>query len=151
MYLTEQDRDKIRNILSEYMERKEVQSMKQYLQHGHTTTYDHCMNVVRLSYWLNRRFHLKANERALLIGALLHDFYLYDWHEKSDWHRFHGFHHPFRACKNARRHFKIGGLEEDIIENHMWPLTLRHMPKSREAAIVCLADKYCSLMETVGA
>lgn len=149
MYLSEQDKKRIRDILSEYEREPDVQSMKQYMQHGHTTTYEHCMNVVRFSYWLNRRFHLKANERALLIGAFLHDFYLYDWHEKSDWHRLHGFYHPFRACRNAKRRFGIGALEEDIIENHMWPLTLRHMPKSREAAIVCLADKYCSFMETV--
>lgn len=151
MHLTEQDRERIRTILAEYMDQEEVQSMKKYMQHGSTSTYDHCMNVVRLSYWLNRRFHLKANERALLIGAFLHDFYLYDWHEKSDWHRFHGFRHPFFASRNARRHFQIGALEEDIIENHMWPLTFRHAPKSREAVIVCLADKCCSLTETIGA
>lgn len=150
MYLSKRDRERIGKILSDYLNQETVQSMKQYLQHGNTTTFEHCMNVVRLSYWMNRRFHLKADERALLVGALLHDFYLYDWHEKSGWHRLHGFSHPFRACRNARQNFGIGKLEEDIIENHMWPLTLRHMPKSREAAIVCLADKCCSVRETVG-
>lgn len=151
MYLSETDRKRIRKILYAYMTNEEVQSMKQYIQHGSTSTYEHCMNVVRLSYWLNHRFHLKADERSLLIGAFLHDFYLYDWHEKSDWHRLHGFYHPFRACQNAKKFFEIGELEADIIENHMWPLTLRHVPRSREAAIVCLADKCCSLLETVGA
>lgn len=147
MYLSESDRKRIQKILSIYLTHEEVQSMKQYVQHGSTSTYEHCMNVVRLSYWLNRRFHLKADERSLLTGALLHDFYLYDWHEKSDWHRLHGFYHPARACRNAKKVFRINDLEADIIENHMWPLTLRHIPKSREAAIVCLADKCCSLAE----
>lgn len=151
MYLSENDQKRIRKILYFYMTHEEVQSMKAYIQHGSTSTYEHCMNVVRLSYWLNRRLHLNANERALLIGALLHDFYLYDWHEKSGWHRLHGFFHPARACKNARQIFHIGELEADIIENHMWPLTFRHIPRSREAAIVCLADKCCSVLETVSA
>lgn len=150
MHLSEMERKRIREILSHYMSCEEVQSMKQYVQHGSTSTYEHCMNVVRLSYWLNCRFHLNTDERSLLVGALLHDFYLYDWHEKSNWHRLHGFYHPSRACRNARKIFEINDLEADIIENHMWPLTLRHLPKSREAAIVCLADKCCSLLETVG-
>lgn len=124
--------------------------MKKYIQHGTTSTYKHCLNVVLFSYRLNHQLHLNADERSLLIGALLHDFYLYDWHEKSDWHRLHGFYHAARACRNARRIFGIEELEADIIENHMWPLTLRHMPKSREAAIVCLADKCCSLLEIFG-
>lgn len=147
MHLSETDIRKIENILYRYENQAEVQSMKKYVQHGSTSTYEHCIHVVFLSYWLKNRFHIKVNEKSLLVGALLHDFYLYDWHEKSSWHRLHGFHHSFRACKNARKVFQISDLEADIIENHMWPLTLRHIPRSREAAIVCLADKCCSLLE----
>ena len=106
------------------------------------------MNVVKLSFWINKHLHLSANERALLTGALLHDFYLYDWHEKSTWHRWHGFSHPSRAWENARRHFPMGAKEENIIRSHMWPLIPWQIPKSREAVIVCLADKCCSLYET---
>ncbi len=151
MRLTAKDCERIHRLLSGYEKQPEVQLMKRYLQHGKTNTYEHCMNVVRLSYWLNQRLHLKADERALLIGALLHDFYLYDWHEKDSHPRLHGFHHPFRACRNAERVFGISGLEAGIIESHMWPLTFRHVPKSREAVIVCVADKWCSIMETIGA
>lgn len=147
--LTEQDKRQIRQILKNYLSREEVQSMQGFVQHGKTSTYAHCINVVKLSYWLNKKFHLKADESSLLIGALLHDFYLYDWHEKSDWHKWHGFSHPFRAAGNAHRIFQIGKRERQIIESHMWPLTLRHVPRSREAAIVCIADKCCSLYETV--
>ena len=38
--------------------------------------------------------------------------------------------------------------QRDIIGKHMWPLTLRP-PACREAWIVTMADKYCSLMETI--
>ena len=146
--LTEQDKKQIRQILNTYLSREEVQSMQEFVQHGKTSTYAHCVNVVKLSYWLNKKFHLRADESSLLVGALLHDFYLYDWHEKSDWHKWHGFSHPFRAAGNAHRIFKIGKRERQIIESHMWPLTLRHVPRSREAVIVCIADKCCSLYET---
>lgn len=82
-HLTKEDRQKIHQILKQYQEDSKVQSMHGFVQHGRTSTYEHCMNVVKLSFWINKHLHLSANERALLTGALLHDFYLYDWHEKS--------------------------------------------------------------------
>lgn len=148
-HLTQEDRQKIRKILKKYQEDTKVQSMHRYVQHGNTSTYQHCMNVVKFSFWLNKHLHLSANERTLLIGALLHDFYLYDWHEKSTWHKWHGFSHPARASKNARRRFHINAKEANIIKSHMWPLIPWQIPRSREAAIVCLADKCCSIYETV--
>ena len=39
-------------------------------------------------------------------------------------------------------------VEKDIIKKHMWPLTIVP-PVCREAWIVTMADKYCSLMETL--
>ncbi len=91
IHLTSRDRKRIHEILKTYQVQKEISRRQKFVQHGHTSTYQHSMNVVRLSYWLNKHFHLHADEKALLVGALLHDFYLYDWHEKSTWHRWHGF------------------------------------------------------------
>lgn len=51
--------------------------------------------------------------------------------------------------QEMRTGFHIGKREQQIIESHMWPLTLRHVPETREAAIVCIADKCCSFYETV--
>ena len=39
--------------------------------------------------------------------------------------------------------------EQSIISSHMWPLTFRHVPTCREAIIVCLADKYCAVVESM--
>ncbi len=36
-----------------------------------------------------------------------------------------------------------------VIESHMWPLNLRSVPASREAWVVCIADKCASLYETL--
>ena len=69
-----------------------VQSMKNYCQHGAVSTYSHCNAVAKLSHRLNQRLHLHANPETLLKGAILHDFYLYDWHTPGDGsHRWHGF------------------------------------------------------------
>ena len=148
MQLSETEREQLYEIVEKYDHHPEVQRMREYIQHGSVTTYQHCKNVALVSFWLNRRLHLHADETSLAVGALLHDFYLYDWHEKSTWHRWHGFSHPSRAWKNARRHFPMGAKEENIIRSHMWPLIPWQIPKSREAVIVCLADKCCSLYET---
>ena len=61
----------------------------------------------------------------------------------------HGFSHPGRACVNAEQVFHITKKEQSIISSHMWPLTFRHVPTCREAVIVCLADKYCAVVESM--
>ena len=61
----------------------------------------------------------------------------------------HGFAHPHIACRNAAMRFHVNAEVQHIITTHMWPLTLRFVPRSREAVLVCMADKYCSALETV--
>ena len=121
--------------------------MKNFIQHGNVTTYDHVRHVAECSYRMNHRFHLHANDFELIRGAILHDYFLYDWHTFGD--GLHGYHHPARALKNAERDFGLSMREKNIISSHMWPLTLRSCPKCREAWIVCLADKICSTYETI--
>ena len=123
--------------------------MKTFIQHGHITTYEHVMNVVCMSYELNKTLHLHADRRSLVLGAFLHDFYLYDWHDRSAHKRLHGFRHPVDALKNAKERFSLNRKEENIIVSHMWPLTLTRLPRCREAAIVCLSDKLCAAYETI--
>ena len=82
-------------------------------------------------------------------GALLHDYFLYDWHDKYSHEKLHGFHHPHVALENASREYQLTPRERDIIRKHMWPLTLFHIPRCREAWVVTTADKYCSLKETL--
>jgi uncharacterized protein len=148
--LKDEKREELKSLLGEYLDHPKVLEMKSYTQHGSITTYDHCWRVAEASLRINRKLNLGADEKKLAIGAMLHDFYLYDWHAYDDGsHRLHGFHHPEKARANASEIFHVGRKEQDIIRTHMWPLTLRAVPRSREAVIVCVADKWCSLQETV--
>lgn len=137
-------------ILARYLENAHVQSMKNYIQHGRVTTFEHCCLVVRTSLWLNRALKFRADVNELATGAMLHDFYLYDWHDDPmGTHKLHGFFHPAKASLNAQRVFDVSENEKHIIESHMWPLTITKIPRSREAVIVCIADKICALRETI--
>ena len=147
MRLTDQEITEIEHYLQGLHLTKEAELMKRFIQHGSISTYDHVLRVVRLSYYLNRHFHLGAPDAELVRGAFLHDFYLYDWHENGYAGRLHGFHHPAIALKNAMRRYALTPVERNIIASHMWPLTLFAIPKSRAAFIVCLADKICSCGE----
>jgi len=92
------------------------------------------------------KLHLNVTYPSLIRGALLHDYFLYDWHERSRDHRLHGFFHPRRALKNAREDFELTSIESDIILRHMFPLN-PVPPKYLESWIVCIADKVCTMRE----
>ncbi len=94
------------------------------------------------------RVGISVDRASLLRGALLHDYFLYDWHDPDPSHRLHGFRHPFFALARAEEDFELTPRERNIIVRHMFPL-VPVPPTCREAWIVCLADKWCALRETV--
>lgn len=51
---------------------------KQFFQHGTTTVFDHSVKVAYTSVRLAKFLHLKTDKHALIRGALLHDYFLYD-------------------------------------------------------------------------
>lgn len=124
-----------------------VRSMEEYPQHGDTSCLRHCINVSYLSYLYCKERGWHAEEAAR--GGLLHDLFLYDWHRhaKETGEFFHGYTHPRRALENADRLFRLTEREKEIILRHMWPLTVTP-PRCREAYVIVMFDKYCSLMET---
>ena len=134
-------------LVRDLMDHENFKRLKNYVQHGNISTYTHSIRVAKRSFDLARRFKLNINEKELLKGALLHDYFLYDWHVHGD--KLHGYHHPHIALKNAGRDFGLTRKEKNIIKSHMWPLTLTHIPKSKEAVLVCIADKICSVEETL--
>jgi uncharacterized protein len=126
------------------------QKTKEHIQHGNMSVQEHCINVAKASLYIKDKLNIQCDTRDLVRGALLHDYFLYDWHisDKKDPHRLHGFYHPGRALKNAQKEYDVTVRQADIIVKHMWPLTIIP-PMCREAWIVTTADKYCSTMETL--
>ena len=121
---------------------------RRYYQHGVTTIFQHSINVACVSCKIAEKYHLDVDYYALIRGALLHDYFLYDWHVKDRSHRFHGFTHPRRALENADKEFQLTETERNMIYCHMFPLT-PIPPSTKEAWIVCAADKICALSETM--
>lgn len=125
-----------------------AESKKNY-QHGQTSVYKHSLRAAYESCAFAERYHLPVDYESLIRGAVLHDYFLYDWHDTSHKHkRPHGFYHPKAALHNALQDFELNETEKNIILRHMFPLTVIP-PKYLEAWIVCIADKKCSFLETI--
>lgn len=126
---------------------KPFKKMNEYIQHGTTTTLEHCISVSYFSYKICKSFGYDYVSAAR--AGLLHDLFLYDWHThcKETGNHFHGFTHPIVALRNAEKYYDLNDKEKDIIKKHMWPLTVIP-PKSKEGYVVMYADKYCGFIET---
>lgn len=123
-----------------------LRQMDNYIQHGSTSCLKHTIAVAYYSIKLAEKMGIRYKKRELIRGALLHDYFLYDWHDGNS-RGVHGFTHPKAALRNADRDFELTETEKNIIQRHMFPLTPMP-PKCVEGWIVCLVDKYCSLYET---
>lgn len=148
--MNDEDRilEDIKEILKELDEQGRMKYTQRYMQHSDISVYKHCISVAYTSVELAERFSLNVNRKELIRGALLHDYFLYDWHEKDDSHKWHGFHHAEKALHNAMEDFDLNEVEQDMIRCHMFPLNPRP-PKYMEGWIICYADKVCSGIETV--
>ncbi len=140
----------LREYASDILDSQNFQSTRNYIQHGTMPVYRHCIDVARQSIAISKFLRIPCSERELIRGALLHDYFLYDWHDKSrgNYQRLHGFYHPGIALRNADKEYRLTLREKDIIKKHMWPLTVVP-PRFREAWIVTAADKYCSTLEAL--
>ena len=76
--------DLAKGKLAEYLQDSAVCYMDEYVQHGTTSTLQHCLSVVHISCAMAEKLHIRVNYENLIVGALLHDFYLYDWHTHQD-------------------------------------------------------------------
>lgn len=122
-----------------------LREMEEYTQHGDTSCLKHTIAVAYYSIMFAEFMGIRYKKRDLIRGALLHDYFLYDWHKSET--KFHGFTHSGTALLNADRDFALSETEREIIKKHMFPLTLMP-PMCRESWIVCMVDKACSLYET---
>lgn len=143
---SEIDIQEFNDIIKDIIENSSVIALKEHVQHMETSRYDHCYNVAYYTYLICKKLGLDYISGAR--GAMLHDFYFYDWRNKGveGQKKFHAYRHPRIALNNAKENFELNDIEKDIILKHMWPLTAR-IPRFSESYIVTLADKYCATKE----
>ena len=115
-------------------------------QHGSVSCYQHSLAVTVMSVRLASSRRLRVDMESMIKGALLHDYYLYDWRKEDTTRREHGFGHARRALANADRDFELTPIARDVIEKHMFPLN-PEMPRYKESVVVSVADKICATKE----
>ena len=115
------------DIIKDLLNNETVQKMKHFNQHAGVSCYEHCMQVAYYTYLICKKLHL--DYISATRGAMLHDLFLYDWHthkrEDKKWSSFHAFKHPKVALQNATSIFELNAIEQDVILNHMWPVTIK--------------------------
>ncbi len=139
---------RIRRIRSHLEEKGRFQKQKHFVHHGNTSVYTHVMNVAWWAHTLADHLPVKTDLDSVVRSALLHDYFLYDWHDDHG-HSPHGFTHPDTALQNAKEDFDLNHREEDAIRKHMWPLTVIP-PKYTEGWLITMADKIATWEETLG-
>lgn len=122
-----------------------IKQMDEFVQHGDTPCLNHVISVAYLSYRFAINRHMKLDYKSLIRGAILHDYFLYDWRTEKNGFR-HGFIHPRIAMEKAMKETTLNDIEKNIILRHMFPLTVVP-PRYREAYIVCMMDKICAVSE----
>jgi uncharacterized protein len=119
------------------------------LAHHDASLADHSVAVAYYSWYVARLLGFRRHLSELARGALLHDFFHYDWRKtRPSSGGLHGFHHPREAFINAELAFgPLTRRERDCVLAHMWPLT-PVPPRYPESFIVCMVDKAVSLAES---
>lgn len=136
-----------KQCLSEMLDHPAIQKLKEIPQHKGGTTYAHCVNVACKAYELAKSWRWDIDIKALVKGAMLHDYYLYDT-ETMPWSDYrHSLIHPKLAVENAEKVFTLDAKERNIILSHMFPIPGAPLPRSREAWLVSIADKICAQRE----
>ncbi len=131
-------------MIADIIDHEKVKRLDDYSQHLNTSRYQHSINVAYYSFLLAKKMRLNVTETVR--AALLHDFFLYEWRTEQPVKGNHVHVHPIQALINAKSITEVTPLMEDVILSHMWPVgSIR--PKSKEAWIVSIADKVCTIFE----
>ena len=145
-HLSINQKQELIDIYNTFLNDSHILKMKEIPMHRGSNCYIHSFKVAKLS--IKRALKRKGyNLKALLIASILHDYYLYDWRKEKECKKRHGRKHPYIAVENAKRDFKISEEIENIMRSHMWPLTIKDFPKSKEAKMLNYIDDVVATRE----
>ena len=148
MEITLEKKKHLEDIYQSFLHDEKVLKMKDISMHRGSNCYFHSFKVAKLAIKRALR-HKKGDLEVILMAAILHDYYLYDWRVDKSKMKHHMGSHPYTAATNAERDFGIHEPIKRVIESHMWPVNFTNFPKTKEARIVSNADKSIYLKEIV--
>ena len=148
MKITEQEKQRLENLYQTFLNDEKILRMKDISLHRGSNCYEHSFKVAKkaIRKSLNRK---NVNLEVVLLGAILHDYYLYDWRKDRSKLKKHGKNHPDIAIENAIKDFNIPDEVKKVIKSHMWPINIKDYPKSKEAKIVSISDKEVTIVESM--
>lgn len=150
MKLSLEQKEKLENIYQSFLNDEKILRMKNIKMHRGSNCYEHTFKVVKRSM-----HHVEISKKKdidpeiVLLGAILHDYYLYDWRTDYSKRKGHAKNHTQIALENASRDFNVSPEVKKVIGSHMWPINIKNYPKSREAKIVSINDKITALCESL--
>ena len=150
MKISEEEKNSLEKIYQTFFNDSKIQKMKDIPMHRGSNCYEHCFKVARKAIRHALKYHYKkVNLEVVLIGAMLHDYYLYDWRSDRSKRKKHARKHTYIASENASRDFDVSKKVKKVIETHMWPINIKDFPKSKEARIVSVSDKAVTIGEAL--
>lgn len=147
MKITLEEKKRLEDIYQAFLNDEKILRMKDISMHRGSNCYEHSFKVAKkaIKKSLNRK---DVNLEVVLLGAILHDYYLYDWRKDRSKLKKHGKNHPEIAINNATKDFDISEDVKKVIKSHMWPINIKDYPKSKEAKIVSISDKAVTIGES---
>ena len=150
MIISQEQKDNLEQIYQTFLHDEKIKRMQEIPMHRGSNCYVHCFKVAKRAVERALKSHRKNIDlEVVLIGAILHDYYLYDWRSDRSKKKRHGYNHQIIASQNASRDFNVSDGVKKVIESHMWPLRIKNYPKSIEAKIVSLSDKGVAMREAL--
>lgn len=148
MQIDEINKKELEDVYQSFLNDERILRMKNISMHRGSNCYIHSFKVAKLAIKRALR-HKKGNLNTILVGAILHDYYLYDWRVDRSKMRHHMSSHPYTAAENAKKDFDIYDEIAKAIQSHMWPVNFTEFPRTKEARIISNADKTIYLKEIV--
>ena len=131
MDITKERKQELEEIYQSFLKDEKILKMKEISMHRGSNCYIHSFKVAKLAIKRALR-HKKGDLYVILLGSILHDYYLYDWRIERDKMKSHMSSHPYIAAKNAVRDFNISEKIAKVIESHMWPVNISNFPNTKE-------------------
>jgi hypothetical protein len=144
--------DRIKRYGGDIIKTEEFKRMFSQRHHLKDSLGRHTVSTARMGLticdFLKRR-GISVDEEKVVRTALLHDLGMLDRGKRYKNNFECGRFHPGNSAIEAKKLWPdIDDKSLDAIKSHMWPLSLS-MPKTKEAFILCLADKLATMKDIV--